>query len=93
MRIVTDNHIFELDEPAGREGRQLFRAASAVIAECGWVPPGSDPEHAAAHVDRFIFALAGHRQGDAMVLATLGGGTMDGEPSQRRRSTVFPSVT
>lgn len=75
MRLETDHYIFERQEPAGREGRELFRACSSVISECGWKAPGqgTGPEE----VDRFIFAVAGHSCGEAVLFATLGrGGTI-----------------
>jgi len=81
MRIETEHHVFEIDEPAGREGRELFRSASALIAECGWEP---------AHADRFIFALAGHPRGEQALIATLGRGTMDDEPFAVRALDKLP---
>lgn len=79
MRVESDHYVFVFDEPAGREGLDLFRRASAIIAECDWTPPmaAGDPSKAAAIIDRFIFSLAGHREGERILLLTFSGATVE----------------
>jgi hypothetical protein len=86
MRIETEHYTFELTEPTGRDGRQLWRQAAALIAQSGWVTPlaDGDPAERVARVDRFVFYLAGHQHGEQLLRATLCGGTVtprdSGEP-------------
>lgn len=82
LRIDSDAHVWEVPEPAGTEGRTLFRAAQAVIGACGWVPPvaGMAKTEIAAGMSGFVSRVAAHPGGHAVVLETLKGGTLDGAP-------------
>ncbi len=81
VSVSTANHEWEIAEPAGAAGRALFRSCAQVIAECGWIPPEAtigDVEVTARNLDRFIYALAGHGNGERVLLLTMNGATIDG---------------
>lgn len=94
IRVQGDSHLWEVPEPRGREGRDLFRAAQAVIGACGWVPPvpGMTSADIASSMSGFVSRVAAHPGGHALVVATLKGGTMDGIPVTAEMLDDLPVV-
>lgn len=82
IRVQAGGHVWELPEPSGREGRDLYRACAALIGELGYVAPrqGDDAIQSRREIDGFLRRLSAHPQADEYVLRTWRGGTLDGEP-------------
>lgn len=92
IRVESSGHVFELEEPRGSKGLALHRLCSGVIGACKFTPPmvGMSRAEAASAMHGFMMRLVAHPQGQAVLAATLGLGTMDDAPFELALLEAMP---